>query len=70
MIHETHARSLVKTVSWRVVIFASDFLLAYWLTRRIEFASTFAIIKFFLGFVLYFLHERGWNRVQWGRSGS
>jgi adenylylsulfate kinase len=68
MISETRQRSLLKALSWRIVIFITDFTIVYLLTRKIEFASTFAVIKFFLGIILYFLHERGWNRIHWGRK--
>jgi len=68
MVSETRSRSLLKALSWRIIIIFTDFTIVYLLTREVKFASTFAMIKFFTGIVLYFLHERGWNLVHWGRA--
>ncbi|MDP2671719.1 MAG: DUF2061 domain-containing protein [bacterium] len=68
--HETSTRSILKSVSWRSIIFLTDFSLAYLITREFDFASKFAVAKLVLGFALYFVHERVWNQIAWGRKGS
>jgi uncharacterized membrane protein len=51
-------RSLAKAVSWRVVGSLDTFILSMIVT-----GSGKAVTKI----VLYYLHERGWRRVRWGR---
>ncbi len=64
---ETHKRSLVKTISWRIIATAVTVLVSFiWLgewTASIALALTANGIKA----LLYYLHERGWNLLSWGR---
>lgn len=64
---ETAGRSVLKTISWRIVIFGTDFVIAYLFTGRLEIAGEFAILKLVIASLLYFLHERGWNLINWGK---
>lgn len=68
MFQESTKRSVAKTISWRVLILVTDFSLAFLITGQAEIASGFALIKFVLGFVLYFAHERAWNFVSWEKK--
>lgn len=65
---ETLTRSLSKTISWRIIIVITDFILIYLLTGRVELAAGFAGIKFIIAAIIYFLHERVWNSINWGKS--
>ncbi|MEE8414352.1 MAG: DUF2061 domain-containing protein [Dehalococcoidales bacterium] len=64
---ETHKRSLVKTLSWRIIATAVTLLVSYmWLGEwgsSIALALTANAIKA----LLYYAHERGWNLLKWGR---
>jgi uncharacterized membrane protein len=52
---EAHTRSFVKAVSWRI-------------TGSMKFAGGIASAEMVTKVVLYYLHERGWALVPWGRK--
>lgn len=63
-------RSLVKTVTWRILATTDTFILGYWvmpLLLGIEpsfaFAGGIALLEVITKLVLYFGHERAWARV-------
>jgi|LauGreDrversion4_2_1035121.scaffolds.fasta_scaffold295068_3 uncharacterized membrane protein len=61
-------RTLVKVISWRVVITASNFLLTYFLTGSWQTGLAFVGLATVVNTIVYALHERGWNRIQWGKT--
>jgi uncharacterized membrane protein len=65
---DTARRSLVKTVSWRLTGSGATFLISYLIAGNFAVAGTIAVIQLVLNTVLYFLHERLWNRIGWGRT--
>ncbi len=64
----TRKRSLVKALTYRVVIVCLDFLVVYILTHKVDVALGFMIISNIYTTVGYFLHERIWARIQWGKD--
>jgi uncharacterized membrane protein len=64
---ETSTRSLVKTVSWRLTGSGATFLISWIIAGDFAIAGTIAIIQLISNTILYFIHERLWNRVCWGR---
>jgi uncharacterized membrane protein len=65
---ETAQRSLVKTISWRLTGSGATFLISYLIAGDFAVAGTIAVIQLISNTVLYFLHERVWNRIRWGRT--
>lgn len=65
--HDKALRSLVKTLTYRVVIIISVFWVAFMVTGRADFAAGFSLISNAINTVLYFIHERIWSRINWGR---
>ena len=65
---DTAGRSLVKTVSWRLTGSGATFLISYLIAGDFAVAGTIAVIQLVLNTVLYFLHERVWNKIGWGRN--
>jgi len=65
---ERLSRSVVKAVSYRIIVVIADFIAVYFFTGRIEIAVGFVIVSNVYTSVLYFLHERFWDRVSWGRG--
>jgi uncharacterized membrane protein len=61
-------RSLVKTVSWRLTGSGATFLISYAIAGNFSVASTIAVVQLISNTILYFVHERVWNRIQWGRQ--
>jgi adenylylsulfate kinase len=64
---ETLKRSLVKTVSYRIVIIILDFTLVYLFTKKLTIATGFTLISNLYTTFGYFLFERLWNKIKWGK---
>ncbi len=65
---ETRKRSVVKALTYRVVIVCLDFLAIYIFTHKVEVAPGFMIVSNVYTTVGYFLHERIWARIGWGEE--
>lgn len=65
---DTARRSLVKTISWRLTGSGATFLISYLIAGDFAIAGTIAMIQLMSNTVLYFLHERIWNKIRWGRQ--
>ena len=64
------SRSLVKAVSYRVVVLIADFVAVFFFTGRVEIALGFVLVSNLYTTALYLLHERFWDRVSWGRAAA
>ncbi len=64
---EKHSRSLLKAVSYRALSIVADSAAAYFFTR--DMALSAGIVIFMNGYstILYYLHERVWANIHWGR---
>ena len=60
-------RSLAKTVSWRVVGTIATVIISYIITGTLALAFSIGIIELISKLVLYFFHERAWNKIKWGK---
>ena len=65
---ETPVRSLAKAVSWRVTGTIDTFLISWLITGQVLLASGIAFTEIMTKIVLFWLHERVWNRIAWGRD--
>ena len=63
-------RSIVKALSYRVVIICLDFLTVYLFTGAVRVALGFMLVSNLYTTVMYVLHERFWARIQWGISSA
>jgi len=65
MFKETKTRSTQKSISWRVIAFLNSwFVLAVGLT---DIPLWNAIIMNVTGMVMFYFHERIWNRINDGK---
>lgn len=62
-IKESHLRSLLKGISWRVVGTLDTMLLSYVFTGSLKIAAAIGGTEVISKVGLYYLHERGWQRV-------
>jgi uncharacterized membrane protein len=60
-------RSVAKTISWRMVVIVSDSVVVYALTHKIELALSVMAATNLASIFLYYIHERVWNNIVWGR---
>lgn len=63
---ETTKRSIVKTVSWRIIGTAAVLVISLAVTGSFALAGSIAITQFITNTILYFFHERIWNKIAWG----
>ncbi len=63
---EIWKRSLVKSISYRILIMALDFTAIKLFTGRSDTAVEFVIVSNVYTTIAYFIHERLWNRIKWG----
>ena len=61
------SRSLIKSLTWRLIAIITTFISIYIITGKIEFALQGTVLTNTINFILYYAHERGWNKIQWGR---
>jgi adenylylsulfate kinase len=61
------ARTLAKTLSYRVLIICLDFSVIYLFTGRVSVAAGFTVVSNVYTTLAYLIHERVWDRVAWGR---
>ena len=64
---ETRKRSIAKTISWRVVATILTGVVTYLLTGRLDFAVTVGLADTFVKFFIYYVHERMWTRISYGK---
>jgi adenylylsulfate kinase len=65
---ETLRRSIVKTISYRVVILTLDFIAIYLFTGQLKVALGFMVVSNVYTTLGYFFHERIWDRIKWGKT--
>lgn len=63
-------RSIVKSISWRTIGTFDTMVVAWFVTGKLDFAVTIGGIELFTKMILYFLHERTWNRIKFGKVNS
>jgi uncharacterized membrane protein len=61
-------RSMVKAVSWRATGTLDTILISFLITRKLEFALSIGVVELFTKMLLYYVHERIWNRLSFGRE--
>ncbi|MDD5394015.1 MAG: DUF2061 domain-containing protein [Thiothrix sp.] len=60
-------RSLVKAISWRVTGTIDTIILSWFFTGSIGTALSIGLTEVATKMLLYYVHERAWNRVHLGR---
>ena len=62
---DTSTRSLVKTISWRITGSGATIAISYLVLGDFSVAGTIAITQVMLNTILYYVHERIWNKIAW-----
>jgi uncharacterized membrane protein len=65
---ESHARSVLKAVSWRTLGTVDTFVISWFMTGRLSLAGSIAGLEFATKIAWYYLHERIWAMIHWGRT--
>jgi uncharacterized membrane protein len=64
---DKHYRSLVKAVSWRITGSVDTAIITYLITGRWAFALAVSGVELFTKIGLYYVHERIWEKLTFGR---
>jgi uncharacterized membrane protein len=65
---ESNSRSIVKAVSYRILGSATTGLIFYMLTGKGTLSVGAGILDVVLKIGVYFIHERIWDRIHFGRQ--
>ena len=66
--NDTSIRSLIKAISWRITGTVDTFIISWIITGEILLASSIAFTEILTKIFLFWLHERVWNRISWGKG--
>lgn len=64
---EKTSRSIVKTISWRITGTIDTMVISFFITGNLTMAVSIGTVEVFTKMVLYFGHERIWNKIKFGR---
>jgi uncharacterized membrane protein len=64
---DSHRRSLTKAISWRATATLDTFVISWLITGHAATAGGIAATEVATKILLFYLHERTWARVAWGR---
>ncbi len=65
---EQKKRSFAKTLSWRIIASLATMTIVFAFTGKLLLAASIGVVEFISKLVLYYFHERFWNKVTWGRT--
>jgi uncharacterized membrane protein len=64
---DKHYRSIIKAVSWRITGSIDTMVITYLITGKLKWALTISGVELFTKIGLYYVHERVWDRLSFGR---
>lgn len=64
---EKSYRSVVKSVSWRTIGTIDTIVISFFITGKMDAALAIGGVEVFTKMGLYYLHERTWNRIKFGK---
>ncbi|MDA3871557.1 MAG: adenylyl-sulfate kinase [Candidatus Marinimicrobia bacterium] len=68
MYKETHARSVIKSISWRFWASLTTIALVLLFVGEIKAALSVGITEVVAKLILYFFHERTWDKIRFGKK--
>jgi len=64
---DKHYRSFIKAVSWRVTGSVDTMVISFLITGKLKWALTITGVEVFTKIGLYYVHERVWEKLSFGR---
>jgi adenylylsulfate kinase len=61
--NESHLRSVIKAISWRVTGTIDTFLISWLITGTLAMATGIALTEILTKVFLYYVHERVWSKI-------
>lgn len=65
---EQQRRSLSKVITWRICVTVTNFVGGYLASGSWKVGLGVVSFALVVNSILYFFHERLWNRVNWGKQ--
>ena len=65
---EDGKRSLAKAVTWRITGTLDTFIISWLITGQLHLAGSIALTEVMTKICIFWIHERIWNRINWGRT--
>ena len=65
---DNHFRSVAKSISWRITGTIDTMVISFLITGKLKWAFSIGAVELFTKMFLYYVHERIWNRVSFGRA--
>ncbi len=75
-VKDSPGRSILKAISWRIIASGTTFLITFiifsnttghTLNEALETAGYVTMIEFSAKILIYYLHERLWTNIRWGK---
>lgn len=70
MEHATRLRSFAKTLTYRISGSVITAAITLWATKQLDLALGVGLLDVTSKLVFYYLHERLWDHIMWGRVQS
>ena len=67
--NETHVRSVIKGITWRMIASGTTMALVFLFTGDLELMAQVGVVEITAKIFFYYLHERFWGSVSWGTLG-
>ncbi|UBM61298.1 DUF2061 domain-containing protein [Candidatus Sulfidibacterium hydrothermale] len=73
---DSPTRSILKAISWRIIASGATFVISYFVMKYstkktdaeiLQYASAIASVDVVAKLILYYLHERLWTNIYWGK---
>lgn len=65
---DKHNRSILKAISWRITGTLDTLIVSYLITGNLKIAAAIGGVEVFSKMILYYFHERIWNKSNFGRE--
>lgn len=65
---EHHLRSIIKAITWRITGTLDTMIISFIITGHLKWAITIGFVELFTKMILYYIHERIWNKIKAGKK--
>jgi uncharacterized membrane protein len=64
---ETKRRAMVKAITYRVIVAITLAAISWFYTGNLFDTSAISITYTIIAMIVYYIHERAWIKVKWGK---
>ena len=65
---ETRKRAITKTITFRIAATLTTMLIVFIFTNNLVLMGIVGVLEIISKLIIYYVHERAWNRISWGRK--